>query len=106
MKSWTESGALTDWRRALGEIKTISFAKDSPSPQFQYDGTRGQIPRGDMPYGTLRWQGTSGDRGVRARSGSKPSPDYMKICMPQWAFELAAAPLSPEEQAAVDKAPQ
>lgn len=106
MKSWSESGALADWRRALDDMRAVSFTRDAPSPQFQYDGSRGQIPRGDLPYGTLRWQGTSGDRALRARSGGKPSRDYLKISMPQWAFELTAAPLSPEEQAAVDRAPR
>jgi uracil-DNA glycosylase len=106
MKAWSESGALADWRRALDEIEAIPFARDASSPSFLYDGTRGQIPRGDLPFGTLRWQGSSGDRAVRARKGARPSPDYLKLCMPQWAFELAATPLSPEEQAAVDKAPR
>ena len=106
MKSWGESGALANWQQALGTIKTISYTKDVASPSFQYGGARGQIPRIDLPYGTLRWQGTSGDRAVRARAGTKPSADYFKIVMPQWAFSLAAEPLSAAEQAAADKAPK
>jgi hypothetical protein len=106
MKSWGESGALASWQQALATIKTLSYAKDIASPSFQYGGARGQVPRIDLPYGTLRWQGTSGDRAVRARAGAKPSADYFKIVMPQWAFDLAPEPLSAAEQTAVDKAPK
>ena len=105
MKAWGESGALADWRKALGTVKTIEYEKDIASPEFEYAGARGQIPRIDLPYGTLRWQGTSGDRAVRARAGTKPSADYFKVCMPQWAFDKVAEPLSAAEEAAVEKAP-
>lgn len=106
MKAWGQSGALASWQQALGTIKTISYPRDVGSPSFQYGGARGQVPRIDLPYGTLRWQGTSGDRAVRARSGTKPSADYFKVCMPQWAFDLAPEPLSASEQAAANKAPK
>jgi len=101
-----QSGALANWQRVLGTIKTIPYRKDVASPSFQYGGARGQIPRIDLPYGTLRWQGTSGDRAVRARAGTKPSADYFKIVMPQWAFDLSPEPLSGAEQEAVENAPE
>jgi len=105
IKAWHQSGALADWRNALDEIRAISFRKDVSSPSFEYDGARGQIPRFDLPFGTLRWQGSSGDRTQRARVGGKPSPDYYKLSLPQWVFELHPAPLSDEEQDAVEGAP-
>jgi hypothetical protein len=101
MKAWSHSGALSDWKHALQDIHDISYTKDVASPSFTYDGRRGQIPRIDLPYGTLRWQGSSGDRGQRA-SGSA-SHDYYKVLMPTWAANLTPAPLSPEEQHAVDQ---
>jgi hypothetical protein len=106
MRAWGQAGALADWQQALASIKTIPYTKDVASPSFQYGGARGQIPRIDLPYGTLRWQGTSGDRAVRARAGTRPSADYFKVCMPQWAFDLSPEPLSAAEQAAANKAPK
>jgi hypothetical protein len=61
-----------------------------------------QIPRIDLPYGTLRWQATSGDRAAQATVASHPSPDYFKISMPKWAFLLKHTALSASEQAAVE----
>jgi hypothetical protein len=71
-----------------------------------YDGSRGEIARADLPYGTLRWQGSSGDRAVRATEGGAPSPDYYKVFMPSWAAGLAPAPLSASEAAAVPMIPR
>jgi hypothetical protein len=105
LKAWRQVGARADWQAALNGLKTVSFPKDEASPSFQYDGRRGQIPRLDLPYGTLRWQGTSGERAVRGASGGKPSRDYYKIFMPDWAFHLAPEPLSTEEQQAIQHAP-
>jgi uracil-DNA glycosylase len=105
MKAWGQGGALADWQTALGTLKTVAYAKDVASPSFQYDGSRGQIPRIDLPYGTLRWQGSSGDRAVCAWTGGRPSPDYYKLFMPDWAFRLAPEPLSPDEQQAIENAP-
>jgi uracil-DNA glycosylase len=98
LKSWREGGAEADWNARLQQLQSITYTKDAPA-SFSYDGKRGQIPRIDLPYGTLRWQGTSGDRAVRA-GGS--SPDYYKILMPSWAFGLAPEPLSAAEQDAID----
>jgi uracil-DNA glycosylase len=100
MKAWRESGSLASWKETLQQVKSMTYPKDVPAPSFEFDGERGQIPRIDLPYGTLRWQGSSGDRAVRASS-----MNYYKVLMPMWAFQLGAAPLSPEEQAAIADAP-
>ena len=104
MKSWRESGSLASWKQALQQIKNISYQKDVSSPSFKYDGQRGQIPRIDLPYGTLRWQGSSGDRALRS-TASGPTHDYYKVMMPRWAFDLAPEPLSQAEEDALENAP-
>jgi uracil-DNA glycosylase len=104
IKAWRESGALASWNAALGTLGGLSFPRDVAATA-SYDGSRGEIPRGDLPFGTLRWNGTSGDRGVRARENGAPSPDYYKVFMPAWAAALAPAPLSAAEAAAVPKIP-
>ncbi len=104
MKAWRESGALNDWRRALDDVRGLPFAKDVPDPSFTYDGQRGQIPRADLPYGTPCWQGSSGDRAVRAVVSGVPSPNYYKLFMPQWAFQLPPDALSPRGLEALEGA--
>lgn len=100
MKAWKESGALANWKQALQQIKTKTYTKDVASPSFSWNGERGQIARADLPFGTLRWQATSGDRGLRASS-----MNYYKVTMPTWAFQLAPAPLSDDELTAIEDAP-
>jgi hypothetical protein len=80
----------------------MSYPKDLAAT-FSYDGMRAQIVRIDLPYGTLRWMGTSGDRGVRAEVSGKPSPDYYKILMPRWAFNLGPRPVSDEDLDTIDR---
>ena len=82
----------------------MSFGKDRSSPSFNWDGARRQIPRTDLPYGALRWQGSSGDRARQARRSGSPSPDYFKLLMPDWVFDLSPEPLSAAEQAAAANA--
>jgi uracil-DNA glycosylase len=101
MKAWGTTGALADWRRALNELKAVTYPKDKTA-SFTYDGSRVQIPRIDLPFGTLRWQASSGDRAAQATIASHPSPDYFKIAMPKWAFVLTPTALSASEQAAVE----
>jgi uracil-DNA glycosylase len=107
LKAWKEDGALADWQSQLAAISRIGYEKETPNPSFSYDGSRGQIPRFDLPYGVLRWIGTSGDRGSRPidNATQRPSPDYYKIYMPDWAHRLEPSPLSKKEQKAVDSAP-
>lgn len=101
MGQWDSSGALADWQRALAELAAIGYRKDRAAP-FAWDGGRSEIPRRDLPYGTLRWQGTSGDRAAQALIAGSPSRDYVKLVMPAWAAALPPEPLSPSEQAAID----
>ena len=107
LKAWRETGALSDWQSQLPAIQQVGYERETPNPSFSYDGSRSQIPRFDLPYGVLRWIGSSGDRGSRPidNDTQKPSPDYYKIYMPEWAYQLEAPPLSPKEQRAVAKAP-
>jgi hypothetical protein len=99
---WKTPGALASWKNALQQLQTKSYAKDVPAT-FSYDGERAQIPRIDLPYGTLRWMGSSGDRGVRAHVSGKPSPHYYKILMPRWAFNLGPRSLSDSEEQAIEQ---
>lgn len=101
MKAWGTSGALADWQRALNDLKALTYTKDKTAT-FIYDGLRAQIPRIDLPYGTLRWQASSGDRAIQATVASQPSPDYFKIAMPAWAFALEPTALTESEKAAVE----
>jgi hypothetical protein len=101
MKAWGASGALADWRRALDDLKSLTYPKDKTAT-FTYDGGRVQIPRIDLPYGTLRWQASSGDRAMQATVAGHPSPDYFKITLPKWAFTLKHTVLSATEAAAVE----
>jgi uracil-DNA glycosylase len=100
--AWKTPGALANWKNALQQLQTKTYAKDAPAT-FSYDGERAQIPRIDLPYGTLRWMGSSGDRGVRAEVSGKPSPHYYKILMPRWAFNLGPRPLSDAEEQAIEQ---
>lgn len=107
LKAWKEDSALPDWQNKLSVIKQIDYEKETPNPSFGYDGSRSQIPRFDLPYGIPRWVGTSGDRGSRPIDSAtqQPSPDYYKIYMPAWAYQLEPSPLSKKEQQAIDTAP-
>lgn len=98
-----QRGWLGTWQEALTKLRGLRYRKDLPGPTFAYDGAREQIPRRDLPFGTLRWQGTSGDRGQRATRDGGPSFDYYRVSMPDWAAALQAAPLSAAEQAAVER---
>ena len=98
-------GATGSWQAALDQLATRGYPKDLPNPSFQLPAGRGQLPRIDLPYGTLRWLGTSGDRAVRPTDLDldKPSPDYLKLFAPSWVAQLDPAPLSAAEQAAADQ---
>jgi uracil-DNA glycosylase len=99
------SGAAASWQAALDRLATRTYPRDVANPTFQLPTGRGQLPRADLPYGTLRWVGTSGDRAVRPTDLDlgRPSPDYLKLFAPAWVAQLAPAPLSPAEQAAADQ---
>jgi hypothetical protein len=100
-----ELGFQASWQAALTQLAARAYTKDLANPTFDAPTGRSQIPRIDLPYGTPRWVGSSGDRGVRPVDTDidKPSPDYLKLFLPVWVAGLAAAPLSPAEQTAADQ---
>jgi uracil-DNA glycosylase len=106
MKAWRESGSLADWKQALNDVKDLSYPREIATPSFIFNGERGQVARADLPYGTLRWQGSSGDRALRSTAGGGASPHYYKVLMPGWAFDLAPQPLTTAEQNALTGAPE
>ncbi|MCH8129456.1 MAG: hypothetical protein IIC70_06085 [Acidobacteria bacterium] len=106
VKAWGQSGAAASWRTAIDTLESIPFGKDRSNPSFVWDGARRQIPRFDLPYGMMRWQGSSGNRARKPRRGSSPSPDYYKLLTPDWVYDLEPEPLSPAEQAAAAHAPR
>jgi uracil-DNA glycosylase len=99
------SGWAASWQAGLTNLAGRTYTKDLSSPTFSMPSTRSQLPRIDLPYGTPRWVGTSGDRGVRPKDLDlgKPSPDYLKLFLPSWVNGLAPAPLTAAEQAAADQ---
>ncbi|HLO36445.1 MAG TPA: hypothetical protein VK194_10200, partial [Candidatus Deferrimicrobium sp.] len=100
-----EAGLAASWQAALTTLAGRAYTKDLANPTFVPPAGRGQLPRADLPYGTPRWIGTSGDRGVRPVDVAlgRPSPDYLKLFLPAWVAALAASPLSAAEQAAADQ---
>jgi hypothetical protein len=100
MKSRLQTGADASWRTALTQLQGMTYRRDIATPTFTYNGEREQIPRQDLPFGTLRWQSTSGNRGQQAKHGGSPSFDYYKVTMPAWAAALPAPPPSASEAAA------
>ena len=99
------AGADASWQAALDQLATRTYPKDLANPSFQLGSGRGQLPRGDLPYGTLRWVGSSGDRAVRPTDldTDKPSANYLKLFAPTWVAQLGPAPLTPAEQQAADQ---
>jgi len=92
MSHWTGVASNAGWDQALQALQGINYPKEG-SASINWNGSRGQIARIDLPFGTLRWQGSSGTRAQQARVGTVPSKNYAKIVMPQWAADLDAEPL-------------
>jgi hypothetical protein len=90
------------WQAVLTQLAGRAYTRDLAKPTFTAPAARSQLPRIDLPYGTLRWAGTSGDRAVRPvdTDTGKPSPDYLKLFLPAWAANLDPAPLTADEQLA------
>ena len=89
----------TGWQPALHALNAITFPRDvSASP---YTGGREPIPRADLPFGTLRWQATTGNRAQQGKVGNSPSPNYFKLRMPTWAAKSSPTALTTAEAAAV-----
>ena len=106
LRAWKDAGSLQNWQSQLPAIRQINYPREIANPTFAYDGKRGQIPRIDLPYGTLRWIGTSGDRARQAtdQNAHSPSPNYFKLFLPRWVNNLSPMPLNADEQDAVDHA--
>jgi hypothetical protein len=100
MKSRLQTGVDASWQAALTQLQGLTYRRDITTPTFSYSGEREQIPRQDLPFGTLRWQGSSGNRGQQAQHNGAPSFDYYKVTMPAWAAALSAPPPSASEAAA------
>jgi uracil-DNA glycosylase len=83
-KSTLETGWQAAWSQALQALSHVTYPREVQA-SFVYDGSRGQIARADLPYGTLRWEGSSGSRSLQGAVSGKPSPDYFKLVMPAWA---------------------
>jgi len=103
IKSPGQSGYAADWRKTLNMLSGLTYKRDISGPSYDYQGEREQIPRQDLPYGSLRWQATSGSRGERARRQGAPTSDYYKFRMPGWAAGLKPALLSTSENVAAEK---
>jgi uracil-DNA glycosylase len=103
MAAYRRQGWAGSWQQALTRLSSLPYSKDVSNPSFSYDGEREQIARIDLPFGTLRWQASSGDRAQRARVGGQPSSDYYRVVMPAWTAALSPRPLSSSEQRAVDR---
>ena len=99
------SGAAASWQAALDQLASRTYPKDLANPSFQLGSGRGQLPRADLPYGTLRWVGSSGDRAIRPTDldTDKPSANYLKLFAPTWVAQLGPAPLTPAEQQAAEQ---
>lgn len=102
LPAWS-SGAAAAWQSALDTLATLSYPKDVSAPTFQLPSGRGRVPTADLPIGTPLWFGTSGNRGSRPKDlhTGKPSPDYLKVYLPTWTFQLDPPPLSAADAAVV-----
>ena len=106
MKSWNQTGKLTDWQTALQSLSGLSYTQDQAA-NFVFNGERSQIPRLDLPYGMLRWQGSSGNRVQRAKDKhGHYSPYYYKWFVPDWVFRSKSKPLSQDEDDFLNSLPQ
>jgi uracil-DNA glycosylase len=99
LAAFSASNLTAKWQPALDSLNALNFPRDVAPGAFS--GGREPIPRFDLPYGTLRWQATTGDRAQEGRLSGSPTPDYVKIRMPTWAGNTNPSPLSADEHAAV-----
>lgn len=99
LAAFNPSAPANAWQAGLNALNNLTFPRDVPATP--YTGGREPIPRGDLPFGTLRWQATSGDRAQRGTISSKPTPNYYKLRMPAWAANSAPTALTASEAAAI-----
>jgi len=102
LPDFPRSRVSTKWKPALTMLRDLDLDRDVASPTFMYGGEREPIPRGDLPYGTLRWQGSHGDRAQQGVVGDAPSPSYFRLRMPTWVMTLPPSDLTSEEHSAVE----
>ena len=104
LPAWS-AGAAGQWQAGLDTLSGLTYATDLSAPTFHLPSGRGRIPSGDLPNGTPLWVGTSGDRGSRPLDGDtgRRSPDYLKLYLPDWVFQLTPPPLSAADAAIVDQ---
>lgn len=88
------------WKPALAALNDLDLPRDVPVTP--YAGGREPIPRADLPFGTLRWQATTGDRAQRGMIAGTPTPLYCKLRMPGWAASSQPTQLNRAEAAAVE----
>ena len=101
LPDFPRSRVKSKWAGAMQLLKGITFDRDLDERSDKYEGDREPIPRADLPFGTLRWQGTHGDRAQQGFDNGQLSPDYFRLRMPTWVMTLPPAPLSAGEQAAI-----
>jgi uracil-DNA glycosylase len=102
LDQWTGPAMKANWTNGLAQLTTFDYQTDvAPSAPGAWTATREQIPRVDLPYGTLRWQGSSGDRAAMAKTGGKPNPNYLKYMLPGWAAALGPVAMTTDEESAV-----
>ncbi|MEX0290255.1 MAG: uracil-DNA glycosylase family protein [Flavobacteriaceae bacterium] len=105
LKNRSQRNWLSNWQHGLTQLSALNYPKEI-SASFQYEGSRSQIPRFDLPYGFLRWQGTSGDRAKKAkRENGEWSPYYYKWFAPDWVFRSDPKPLSSTETELLNQFP-
>jgi uracil-DNA glycosylase len=104
LPAWS-SGAAGPWQAGLNTLSGLTYAKDLSAPSFHLPSGRARVTSGDLPNGTPLWVGTSGDRGSRPLdvNTGRPSPDYLKMYLPEWVFELTPPTLSAADAALVNQ---
>ncbi len=107
MPEWANTPARkAQWNTALNQLTTVNYTRDKPTALW--DQLPGQIPRIDLPYGTLRWQGTGGNRAAMATTNGQPNPNYYQCKLPAWVANLKPSdnPMTLTETAAVNSIPR
>jgi uracil-DNA glycosylase len=102
LAAYGEPSFQASWQAALTQLAGRAYTRDLADPTFTAPTARSLLPRIDLPYGTARWAGTSGDRAVRLidTDTGRFSPDYLKLFLPRWVANLDPAPLNASEQLA------
>ena len=102
-----EAGFQASWQAALTQLSGRAYTKDLANPTFaprrHGASCRGRICRMARRVGSAPRATAPSAPGTTTLG--KPSPDYLKLFLPSWVASLAAAPLTPAEQAAADQLP-